>query len=68
VTQLYRNVLHRDPDAGGFEYWLNALEHNSNPNKAEVRAQVLLDFSNSVENQALVIGSLQHGLDYVPHT
>jgi hypothetical protein len=68
VTQLYHNVLHRDPDAGGFEYWMNALQHNSNPNNAEVRAQVLLDFANSVENQALVIGNLQHGLDYVPHT
>jgi hypothetical protein len=68
VTQLYHNVLHRDPDAGGYEYWMNALGHNSNPNKTEVRAQMLLDFSNSAENQALVIGSLQHGLEYTPHT
>jgi hypothetical protein len=68
VTQLYHNVLHRDPDAGGFQYWLDTLGHNSNPNKAEVRAQMLIDFSNSVENQAVVVGSLQHGLDYVPHT
>lgn len=66
ITQLYQNVLHRAPDADGFQYWLDTLGHNTNPNKAEVRTQMLIDFSDSLENQALVIGSLQKGLDYMP--
>lgn len=28
LTHLYNNVLHRDPDAGGFEYWMNAMQNN----------------------------------------
>lgn len=66
ITQLYKNVLHRAPDADGFQYWMNTLGHNSNPNKAEVRAQMLIDFSDSLENVALVAENLKHGLDYLP--
>jgi hypothetical protein len=67
ITQLYQNVLHRAPDADGFQYWLNALGHNSNPNKVEVRAQVLIDFADSIENVALVAENVKHGLDYLPY-
>ena len=45
VTLLYNNVLGRDPDDEGLEYWIEALE-NGIP-----REKVLLDFSESEENQ-----------------
>lgn len=46
VTALYNNVLDRAPDAGGYDYWLGAL------NRGESRADVLLGFSESPENYA----------------
>jgi hypothetical protein len=66
VTNLYNNVLHRDPDSEGFQYWINTLATNSNPNKAEVRAQVLIDFADSLENQANVVDNFKLGIDYIP--
>jgi hypothetical protein len=59
VAALYQNVLHRAPDASGYDFWLQALHNTS-------RAQVLLDFSESTENQAQIIGAIQHGIDYTP--
>jgi hypothetical protein len=67
IKQLYLNVLHRAPDADGFQYWMNTLGHNSNPDKAEVRAQMLIDFSDSLENVKLVAENVKHGLDYLPY-
>jgi hypothetical protein len=64
INHLYENVLHREADSGGFTYWLNVL-HNS-PN---ARADVLTGFSESPENQALVIGTIQNGMTFTPwHT
>jgi hypothetical protein len=31
------------------------------------REQVVVDFSESAENQAAVIGSIQHGIEYIPY-
>lgn len=45
VTLLYRNVLHREPDAGGWAYWLNAMTNGL------TQAQVLVEFSESPENK-----------------
>jgi len=59
VSALYQNVLHRTPDADGYDFWLQALHDTS-------RAQVLTDFSESPENQAQIIGTIQHGIDYTP--
>lgn len=47
LTKLYNNVLDRDPDSGGYEWWLNEL--NTNPEKTP--AKVLADFSESTENK-----------------
>jgi hypothetical protein len=66
VTKLYNNVLHRDPDSEGFQYWLNTLASNSNPNKTEVRAQVLIDFADSLENQVNVADNFKVGIDFKP--
>jgi hypothetical protein len=64
VMQLYHNVLHRDPDADGFNYWVNVLAQSGD--KTEARTQMLIGFSDSLENQALVVGSLKQGLAYTP--
>jgi serralysin len=60
VTQLYANVLHRAPDAGGLAYWVANMSGN-----AIDRAGVLMHFSESGENQAALIGVIQDGMSYV---
>src|SRR5437764_432758 len=59
VTALYQNVLHRTPDQAGYDFWLQGLQTAS-------RAQVLIDFSESAENQAQVSSSIQNGIGYLP--
>jgi hypothetical protein len=48
ITLLYKNVLHREPDAGGWAYWMNAMTHGL------TQARVLVEFSESPENKANV--------------
>lgn len=60
VTQLYSNVLHRAPDAGGKEYWLQALHNGTS------RGDALGYFSDSPENQAALIGQISNGFEYIP--
>jgi len=47
LHRLYTNILDREPDQGGYEWWLDQL--NNNPEKTWER--VLADFSESEENQ-----------------
>jgi hypothetical protein len=58
LTALYRNVLHRDPDKGGLDFWTKAVESGMD------RVQALLEFSESTENVAQVIGSIENGFAY----
>ncbi|QEI04914.1 DUF4214 domain-containing protein [Pigmentiphaga aceris] len=58
VTALYQNVLNRAPDQAGSDFWVNALNSGSS------RAQVLVNFSESIENQQGVIGAIQNGIQY----
>jgi len=60
VSQLYHNVLHRDGEPSGAAFWLDVLQHG------HTRDEVLTAFSESPENQAAVIGSIQHGVIYTP--
>ena len=48
VETLYANVLGRDYDQAGYNYWLGNLN-----NGVETRYELLLGFSESVENKAL---------------
>jgi microcompartment protein CcmK/EutM len=57
VTKLYDNVLHRAPDAGGYNYWLGML-NNGNIDKTNA----LMNFSESSENKAGVINVIQNGI------
>ncbi|MBY0572338.1 MAG: DUF4214 domain-containing protein [Undibacterium sp.] len=59
VNTLYHNVLHREPEKAGFDFWVNALNDG-----IISRAGVLASFCDSTENQALVIGSIQNGIEY----
>lgn len=47
LHRLYTNILDREPDPSGYEWWLDQL--NNNPEKTWER--VLADFSESEENQ-----------------
>ncbi|MHA4869314.1 DUF4214 domain-containing protein [Duganella sp. PWIR1] len=58
LTLLYNNVLHRDPDAAGKDYWLGAMHDGVS------RAGVLASFSESAENQAALIGTIGNGFEY----
>ena len=59
VTLLYDNVLHRAPDTGGFNNWVNAL------NQGVSREDVLIGFSESLENQLSLVGIVQTGIEFV---
>lgn len=60
LSAVYRNVLHRAPDADGYAYWMKALKG------AFDRADLLVLFSESTENVAQVVGSIEHGFAYYP--
>ncbi|GAB2588308.1 hypothetical protein GCM10027034_20960 [Ramlibacter solisilvae] len=59
VTRLYANVLHRAPDEGGLAFHLDRLQHGA------TRADILVGFSESPENQALLLGVMQAGMAYI---
>jgi hypothetical protein len=59
VTNLYKYVLQRTPDAAGFAYYDGVL--GSNPT---ARAQVLADFASSPENIAQVANLIASGIRY----
>ena len=61
VDQLYHNVLHRAGDAAGITYWTNALAQEPQ------RDLVLVAFSESAENQASLLGRIEHGINYIPY-
>lgn len=57
VTKLYNNVLHRDPEAAGFAFHMKTMSSGSVD-----RAQLLINFSESAENQAALIGVIENGM------
>jgi len=58
ITKLYDNVLHRAPDPGGYAYWLGLMSTGGVD-----KTSALINFSESNENQAGVIGVIQNGID-----
>jgi Ca2+-binding RTX toxin-like protein len=59
VTLLYRNVLGRDPDAGGLAYWTGLLESG-----ARSRPAVVAGFSDSPEfRQSSALAALSHATE-----
>ena len=62
LNLLYNNVLDRDGDPGGHAFWLGHLNAGS-----VTRERLLIDFSESVENQANVVDLIANGIDYMPY-
>lgn len=60
LTALYDNALHRAPDTTGMAFWTDVMA------KGYSREYVLMEFSESAENQAQVIGEIQNGIEYKP--
>ena len=48
VKTLYQNILDREPDADGYNYWVGQLN-----NGIEDRSELLLGFAESTENKNL---------------
>jgi serralysin len=67
LTQLYHNILGRDPDAGGYQYWMDVMTSYT-ADKTILRGQMLIDFSDSPENlqKVALVGTLEHGVSFVP--
>lgn len=61
VKLLYTNVLHRDPDAGGQDFWLQTLHGGA------TRADLLASFSESAENVASAAVLIGNGFSYTPY-
>jgi len=62
LTKVYQNVLGRDPEPDGYNWWLNEIR--TNPDKT--RAKVLADFSESLENKAGTAQLVGQGIIYEP--
>lgn len=60
LTNLHQNVLHRAPDQGGFDFWMDALTRGIE------RATVLRDFSESTENHNAMAEVIANGFAYTP--
>lgn len=66
---LYLNVLDREPDADGYAYWnarLSGEPWEGVWHGTVTREQMLIDFSESPENKANVIGLIADGVSYQP--
>jgi hypothetical protein len=62
ITNVYNNVLDRNPDDVGLAWWVNEMK--TNPSKTWQK--VLADFSESAENKANVASLIANGIAYDP--
>jgi len=62
VMRLYRNILDREPDQGGYDFYLSVLDR-----KAATVGEVLADFSESYENRSAVEQVIGLGFNYLPY-
>ncbi|MGZ5202155.1 MAG: S8 family serine peptidase [Telluria sp.] len=62
VAAMYQNVLHRAADAGGASFWVDAIDKHG----VSV-AQMLMNFSESPENQAAVAKVIGQGFAFTPY-
>ena len=59
LTLLYQNVLGRSPDEAGFAFWRDQQEQGFS------RSDMLVQFSESIENKALVASAIDDGIWYL---
>jgi hypothetical protein len=62
VDKFYENVLHRAPDPTGNQFWIDVLDRH-----AATVVDVLLEFSESAENVAALVGVMNNGIEYLPY-
>lgn len=62
LRELYLNVFDREPDEGGFAFWLDVLNSGRAP-----LAEVLLEFSGSAENIGATVDLIAEGIPYQPY-
>lgn len=62
VDKLYQHVLHRPLDQAGADFWVKQLDNGV------ARGEVLKGFSESKENIAQVVGTIQNGFEYIAFT
>jgi subtilisin family serine protease len=60
VSAMYKNVLHRAPEAAGLKFWVDALEHGETP------TGLLTAFSESGENLTAAAQIIGQGFEYTP--
>ena len=65
ITLLYQNILHREPESGGFNYWVDVLNRASDARA--IRIDVLNEFAASAENKTGTASALQSGIQYIPY-
>lgn len=58
LTKLYNNVLHRQPEQSGYDWWLGELNSGR-----RTQTKALADFSESDENKAGVLPAIQNGIE-----
>lgn len=56
LLRVYRNVLDRDPDQGGYDFWLKTLTSDQYS-----QSEVLARFSDSLENRQNVAPTIEKG-------
>lgn len=61
LSRVYQNVLHRAPDQGGYDFWLDLLE------RGVAREKVLASVSESPENVGQLAELVAHGISYTPY-
>jgi Tol biopolymer transport system component len=61
VNLLYQHVLHRAPDAAGAAWWIDVLDRH-----ATTTFDALVQFSESNENKAALVGVMSSGIAYEP--
>lgn len=67
VYLLYRHVHHREPDANGLQFWIDALDNKDGAfGKQWSKGEILLKFSESLENITNLIGVMDTGIVYTP--
>ena len=60
LTKVYNNVLGRDPDSGGYDWWVDQLTNN--PEKTWDK--VMADFSEGTENVENTDSLINNGISY----
>mgnify|MGYP003459013994 CR=1 FL=1 len=62
MLKFYQNVLHRQPDPAGYDYWVKVLD-----DKLATLPAVLAAISESPENQDALAAVIGAGFEFTPY-